>query len=119
MNASEPRRQLMLRLPPSLAEWLHRHSVLEHRTKTEILVEAIGWAQALPTRERLRAVPTPSDDPSDERRVVSYRVPKSLHTWCRIEAYPEEWTTNELVTRVLLAWREHQEQNPQKPAQER
>lgn len=98
------RRQLMLRLPDEVYQWMHETSVLVRRSKAGILAEAITWAQALDNRNPLREVAIPEG----ARYATSIYLPQSLYLWVRIESAKEHWSANEFATRILLAWRRSQ-----------
>lgn len=101
MPTKDPtQRKLMLRLPTDLYLWLHKTSVIERRTKTAIIAEAVAWAQTLTDRTALHEVEM-SDGP---RRTTSFDLPGPVYLWLRLEASTEEWSSNELAIRVLVAW---------------
>ena len=102
------RRQFMVRLPADLYRWLHQTSVLEARTKTALMVDAVTWVREMPQwPQHLRTVRI-SDDP---RRVTSFDLPPEIHAWLRLESSEEHWSANELAARTLEAWRRERERS--------
>lgn len=101
------RRPLTLRFPLDLYRWLHRTSVLEARTKTMLLTDAVAWVRSRPGwAEHLRSVPLPNDD---SRRSSTFDLPPEVYVWLRMESLDAGWSANELAVRSLAAWRAHRE----------
>lgn len=101
------RRPLTLRFPLDLYRWLHRTSVVEGRTKTTLLTDAVEWVQSVPGwSDHLRSVSLPNDD---SRRSSTFDLPPEVYIWLRVESLDAGWSANELALRSLAAWRVHRE----------
>lgn len=100
-------RQFMVRFPIDLYRWLHRTSVLENRTKTTLMVNAVRWVQARPDwPDQLHRV----ELPEGARRATSFDLPREIHAWLRIEASDQGWSATELAARALEAWRQQRDE---------
>ena len=107
-NRHQPnRRSFTLRFPMELYNWLHRTSVLERATKTDLVKNAVDWTRAQPRwADQLRAITVDVEGP---RRTTSLDWPEETYVWLRIESSEHGWSSNELAIRALMAWRTHRE----------
>lgn len=97
------RRPLTLRFPYDLHRWLHRTSVMEGRTKTALLAEAVTWIQSRSQwPDLLRSVVLPDDE---AQRSSTFDLPPEVYVWLRLESLDVGWSANELAMRTLVAWR--------------